>query len=70
MKKNLLLLATIFYITTSVVIPLAGFAFLKPSVGNMLLISMLFVLSVFGATAYSDLWIRERRRIMNETNSR
>lgn len=66
MKKNLLLFATLFFTIASVAVPLLGFALLEPSASNLFIISMLFVLAVFGSVAYCDLWVQERRREANE----
>lgn len=61
MKKNLLLVATVFYAIASVATPLLGFALLEPSLTNLLLISMLFVMSVFATAIYCDKWLQERK---------
>lgn len=61
MKKNLLFFATVFYAIASVATPLLGFALLEPSLTNLLLISMLFVMSVVATAIYCDKWLQERK---------
>jgi len=61
MKKNLLLFATVFYAIASVAVPLLGFYTLEPSLTNLLLISTLFVMSVFATAIYCDKWLQEKK---------
>jgi hypothetical protein len=61
MKKNLLLLGTVFFLITSLAFPLLGFALLEPSMVNLLFICLLFCMCVVGTYAFCDAWIKERR---------
>lgn len=69
MKKTFFLLLTLFNIIASVFIPLLGFILLEPSASNLFIISLLFTLSAIGSFAYCDLWIKEiRKSILNTQN--
>ncbi len=61
MKKNLLLLVTVFFLITSLVFPLLGFALLEPSRLNLFIICWFFMMCVIGTYAFCDAWIKERR---------
>lgn len=66
MKKTLLTIATVFYIISTMAVPILGFALLEPTAGNLVLISLLFCASVFASVSYYDALIQHRRNEMNK----
>lgn len=66
-KKNLLLIATIFFIVCSFATPILGFAYLEPSYANLLIISFVFTASILCSIGYCDLWIEERRKAQRKS---
>lgn len=67
MKKNLLLLATIFFIVCSFATPILGFIYLEPSYANLLIISVVFTAAILGSIGYCDLWIEERKKAQRKS---